>query len=55
MSAVPQILLTGFPSGLLARRVLAALLASKAQPQVSCLTPPKQLEAAEQALRELPP
>jgi nucleoside-diphosphate-sugar epimerase len=55
MSAAPQVLLTGFPSGLLARRVLAALLESGTQPQVSCLTPAKQLESAEQALRELAP
>jgi len=55
MSDAQQIVLTGFPSGLLARRVLAALLGSSAQPHVTCLTPPKQLEAAEQALRELAP
>ena len=55
MSEARQILLTGFPSGLLARRVLAALLASDAELQVSCLTPPKQLEAAEHALRDLAP
>jgi nucleoside-diphosphate-sugar epimerase len=53
-SAAPQILLTGFPSGLLARRVLAALLASSSRPHVSCLTPAKQLTGAEEALRELP-
>jgi nucleoside-diphosphate-sugar epimerase len=54
-SAPPQILITGFPSGLLARRVLAALLASGSQPFVSCLTPAKQLSGAEEALRELAP
>jgi nucleoside-diphosphate-sugar epimerase len=55
MSDSPQIVLTGFPGGLLARRVLAALLGSSAQPHVTCLTPPKQLEAGEQALSELAP
>ena len=53
-TTAPQVLLTGFPSGLLARRVLSALLASPERPHVACLTPTKQLDAAEQALLELP-
>ncbi len=48
------LLLTGFPSAFLARRLLLKLLAAEPRARVVCLTPRKQSEAAEAALRALP-
>ena len=48
------VLLTGFPSTFLARRLLWKLLGGEPCTRVVCLTPKKQLEAAEAELRRLP-
>jgi thioester reductase-like protein len=48
------ILLTGFPTVFLARRVLKKLLSAQSDGRVICLTPRKQAEAAESELRKLP-
>jgi thioester reductase-like protein len=48
------LLLTGFPSAFLARRLLLKLLAAEPAARVVCLTPRKQIEVAEAALRALP-
>jgi thioester reductase-like protein len=49
-----QILLTGFPSALLARRLLIALLESEPDVRVLCLVPAKLREAADNELKLLP-
>ena len=55
MSSMDQVaLLTGFPSVFLARRVLGKMLSSEPQTRVVCLTPRKQVDAAEAELRTLP-
>jgi thioester reductase-like protein len=53
--AEQAVLLTGFPATFLARRVLAEVLARDLDARMVCLTPRKQVEAAEAALRKLPP
>jgi thioester reductase-like protein len=47
------VLLTGFPSAFLARRVLLKVLASEADAQVICVVPKAQLELVEPALAAL--
>ena len=47
------VLLTGFPSTFLARRVLGKLLASEPRTRALCLVPKKQIEAAEIELHKL--
>jgi len=54
MSDARQVLLTGFPNALLARRLLAKILDAEPSTQVMCLTPDKQVTAAEEELRALP-
>jgi nucleoside-diphosphate-sugar epimerase len=52
--AEPVLLLTGYPSVFLARRVLAKVLAAEQKTRIVCLTAHKQLEAAEAELRQRP-
>jgi thioester reductase-like protein len=54
MAGERTLLLTGFPSAFLARRLLHKLLAAEPAARVVCLTPRNQIEAAEGALRALP-
>jgi thioester reductase-like protein len=53
MTAERVVLMTGFPSAFLARRLLIKLLGSEPDTRVLCLTPKKQVEAAEGALNGL--
>jgi nucleoside-diphosphate-sugar epimerase len=53
MAQQRTLLLTGFPSAFLARRLLLKLLAAEPAARVVCLTPRKQIEAAEAAQRVL--
>jgi nucleoside-diphosphate-sugar epimerase len=48
------VLLTGFPAGFVARRVLAKLLASEEASTIICLTPKAQMQAAENELQAMP-
>jgi nucleoside-diphosphate-sugar epimerase len=54
MSAERVVLLTGFPSAFVARRLLPKILAEEADTRVVCLVPKQQYDAAEGALRGLP-
>lgn len=54
MSGREHVLLTGFPTTLLARRLLAKLLDKQPETQVCCLVPGKSLGAAELELAKLP-
>jgi thioester reductase-like protein len=54
MSDEQTMLLTGFPTVFLARRVLTKVLSSEPRTHVLCLAPRKQVEIAEAALRLLP-
>jgi nucleoside-diphosphate-sugar epimerase len=54
MSSERVVLLTGFPSSFLARRLLPKVLEAEGEARVVCLAPKQQHDAAEAALRELP-
>jgi thioester reductase-like protein len=55
MSGEGVVLLTGFPSAFLARRLLPKILVDEPNTRVVCLVPKQQLEAADAALRGLSP